>query len=139
MKNQFTSEQETYISRIQNKRNINRKAAITFCKRHQWKALEPVRKVAFSQAAVAPAKDFKRAAANDKPEVVKAAKTDAGAARAEGLRLYKLAGRPSQSDVVKVYGTRKAIAWTWLRRAKALELATAEDAALKFQEMLASK
>jgi hypothetical protein len=67
------------------------------------------------------------------------AKTGAGAARAEGLRLYKLAGRPSQSDVVKVYGTKKAIAWTWLRRAKALELATAEEAALKFQELLASK
>ena len=45
--------------------------------------------------------------------------SEIGSARAEGHRLYKLAGRPSQDDVVKVYGTPKAIAWTWQRRAQA--------------------
>ena len=30
--------------------------------------------------------------------------SEIGAARAEGHRLYKLAGRPSKDDVVKVYG-----------------------------------
>lgn len=84
--------------------------------------------------------DVKKQAAHDIDQTsVKSDQTPAGAARAEGLRLYKLAGRPSKQDVVKVYGTRKAILWTWARRAKALELATAEEAALKFQEMLTAK
>jgi hypothetical protein len=77
--------------------------------------------------------DVKKLAAHD---VDQKPQTDAGAARAEGVRLYKLAGRPSQSAVVKVYGTKKAIAWTWAHRAKVMELATAEEAALKFQSLL---
>jgi hypothetical protein len=75
-------------------------------------------------------------------DVKKVAKTwyqiDAGKARAEGMRLYKVAGRPSQADVVTVFGTKKAIAWTWAHRAKVMELATAEDAALAFQKALAA-
>ena len=56
--------------------------------------------------------------------------SEIGSARAEGHRLYKLAGRPSKDDVVKVYGTRKAIAWTWVARAKAAGLSSAEEAAM---------
>ena len=64
-------------------------------------------------------------------------KSEIGSARAEGRRLYKLAGRPSKEDVVKVYGTAKAIAWTWVARAKAAGLSSAEEAATQFQSMLA--
>src|ERR1019366_6632824 len=65
--------------------------------------------------------------------------SEIGSARAEGHRLYRLAGRPKQEDVLKVFGTQKAISWTWAARAKMLGLATAEECATKFQKMLAAK
>jgi hypothetical protein len=66
-------------------------------------------------AAAAPAKDVKKAQANDVEPV--AVKTDAGAARSEGLRLYKLAGRPTKSQFIRVYG-KDGAKWTWEQRAK---------------------
>lgn len=56
----------------------------------------------------------------------------AGKSRAEGLRLFQLAGRPSQQDFVKVYGPNGA-KMTWEQRAKA------GVPAQKFQGALASK
>ena len=44
--------------------------------------------------------------------------TLAGNARAEGLRLFKLAGRPTKQDFVKVYGPNGP-KMTWEQRAKA--------------------
>ena len=58
-----------------------------------------------------------------------------GKARGEGLRLYKLAGRPSKKDFIAVFGP-KGVAWTWEARAKAVGLASAEDVASKFQSLL---
>jgi hypothetical protein len=55
------------------------------------------------------------------------------------MRLYKLAGRPNKDQIVAAYGTPKAYGWTWAQRAKSVSLATAEEAALKFQELLAAK
>ncbi len=73
--------------------------------------------------------DVKKAAAHD----VEPKQTDAGAARSAGLSQFALAGRPSAADFVKVYGTKKAIGWTWIQREKA------GVSAADFQKVLASK
>ena len=59
-----------------------------------------------------------------------------GKARAEGLRLFALAGKPKKSDFVRVFG-KKGPAWTWEARAKAVGLTSAEECAGKFQSLLA--
>jgi hypothetical protein len=90
-------------------------------------------------AAPAPAVDVKQKAANDKPETreVPAVMTpeERGKARAEGLRLFKLAGRPKKSDFIRVFG-KKGVAWTWEARAKSLGVASAEQCASQFQSLL---
>jgi hypothetical protein len=58
-----------------------------------------------------------------------------GKARAEVLRLYKLAGRPSKKDFIAVFGP-KGVAWTWEARAKGVGLTAAEEVASKFQSLL---
>ncbi len=73
-----------------------------------------------------------------KHRAVKAAKktkrrpTSDGKARAEGLRLFRLAGRPSKQDFIKVYGANGP-KMTWEERAKA------GVPAKKFQAALAAK
>ena len=73
-----------------------------------------------------------------KHSAVKAAKktkrrqTSDGKARAEGLRLFRLAGRPSKQDFIKVYGANGP-KMTWTERAKA------GVPAAKFQAALAAK
>lgn len=57
--------------------------------------------------------------------------TSAGKSRAEGIRLFTLAGRPSKEDFVKVYGPAGP-KMTWEQRAKA------GVPAEKFQAALAS-
>ena len=57
--------------------------------------------------------------------------TSAGKSRAEGIRLFALAGRPSKEDFVKVYGPAGP-KMTWEQRAKA------GVPAEKFQAALAS-
>jgi hypothetical protein len=59
----------------------------------------------------------------------------AGAARAEGIRLFKLAGRPTKEQFIAVYGKNGA-KMTWEQRAKTAGLRTAESAARKFQSTL---
>jgi len=56
----------------------------------------------------------------------------AGKSRAEGIRLFTLAGRPSQQDFVRVYGPNGP-KMTWEQRAKA------GVPAEKFQAALAAK
>lgn len=58
--------------------------------------------------------------------------TSAGKARAEGLRLFKVAGRPTREQVILVYGERGPV-MTWAQRAKA------GVSARKFQTALAAK
>lgn len=67
-----------------------------------------------------------------KPRASMPIATAAGKSRAEGIRLFKLAGRPSQQDFVKVYGPNGP-KMTWERRAKA------GVPAEKFQAALAAK
>lgn len=124
----FTETEQSEITRIQQAFGISRKAAI----RKMRAATKKQTKKA--------AKDFKSAAANDKTTEAPAPKsgTEAGAARSEGLRLYKLAGRPTKTQFIRVFG-KDGARWTWEQRAKHAELASAEEAAKKFQSMLAAK
>jgi hypothetical protein len=59
-------------------------------------------------------------------------RTSAGKARAEGIRLFKLAGRPTEEQFILVYGERGP-KMTWGERAKA------GVPAAKFQAALAAK
>ena len=74
-----------------------------------------------------------------KHRAVKAAKktnrrqTSNGKARAEGLRLFRLAGRPSKQDFIKVYGPNGP-KMTWAQRAAAGVPAAKFQAALKAKQ-----
>jgi hypothetical protein len=123
---------DVQINEVMKSRGINRKSALKFLNREH--AL-PSRRPRAGMAVVAPAKDVKLAAANDKPEAAPAqtmTPEERGKARAEGLRLFTLAGRPKKSDFIKVYGKRGHL-MTWDQRADA------GVPAAKFQAALAEK
>lgn len=135
-KSQFTAAELTEITAIQEKSNITRKAAI--------KRFQKAGKKIVLTATPAPVADVKSRAANDdtnksetpaKTEAPKppAPATPAGDARKEGIRLFQLAGKPKKEDFIHVYGEMGA-KWTWVARAKAVGLNTAEEAAAKFQK-----
>jgi len=67
-----------------------------------------------------------------KAHVTKTSTKAAGKSRAEGIRLFTLAGRPSQQDFVKVYGPNGPKI-TWAQRSEA------GVPAEKFQATLAAK
>src|SRR5579863_5501529 len=67
-----------------------------------------------------------------KPRVSSKGMNAAGASRAEGIRLFKLAGRPSKEQFRLVYGERGHL-MTWAQRA------AAGVPASKFQAALAAK
>jgi hypothetical protein len=67
-----------------------------------------------------------------KPQTAKKSPTGAGKSRAEGIRLFALAGRPSKQDFIKVYG-ENGPKMTWDQRAEA------GVSAEKFQAALAAK
>jgi hypothetical protein len=76
----------------------------------------------------------KRRSAGKKTKAAKATpkkSTSAGQSRAEGIRLFALAGRPSKNDFVKVYGPAGP-KMTWEQRVKT------GVPAEKFQTALAS-
>jgi len=139
----FTETEQAEIARIQQAFGISRKAAI----RKMRSANKKSEKAAKTQ-------DFKSAAANDKSETVAAPKktkkakkpvapkkltsTEAGAARAAGMKLFALAGRPTKSDFIKLCG-KKGPAMTWTARAEHLGVATLEEAAEKFAALKAGK
>lgn len=142
-KSQFTAAELAEITAIQEKSNITRKAALK-------KFQKSGRKIVLT-ATPAPVTDVKSRAANDdteKPEASKTPKkaeapkppvpTPAGDARKEGIRLFQLAGKPKKEDFIHVYGAMGA-KWTWVARAKAVGLNTAEEAAAQFQKMRAGK
>ena len=118
-KTDFTAQQENEIAFIQEETGMSRKSAI---RKLQRRARLAGKQVKAPKAA--------------KPVVKAEPTTEAGKARSEGLRLYKLSGRPKKSDFVHVYG-KAGVLWTWERRAQAVGLASAEEAAEKFQAMLA--
>jgi hypothetical protein len=122
MKTKFTDVELEQIKSIQERSGCSRKTAIK----------------KFKQAQAAAKADVKKAAANDKPEVAPASTMTSekrGNARAEGLRLYNLAGKPKKSEFVRVFGAKGPV-WTWEARAKAVGLASAEECAAKFQSLL---
>jgi hypothetical protein len=63
-------------------------------------------------------------------------RTSAGKARAEGMRLFNLAGRPKREDFLVVFG-KNGDRLTWEERAKTAGLPSAERAAAQFQSLLA--
>jgi hypothetical protein len=67
-----------------------------------------------------------------KPQAPKKSEKAAGKSRAEGIRLFQLAGRPSKQDFIKVYG-ENGPKMTWEQRAEA------GVPAEKFQAALAAK
>jgi hypothetical protein len=161
---QFNTAELAEIQAIQEKSNITRKSAI---RKFEKSGRKIVITAGFAQknqgVTVSPASvtlsDGKSAAANDdtnkQPEAPKAPvtpkpvvpQTAAGAARGEGIRLYKLSNVATlaKDEGVKtevlfkhVYGPMGA-KWTWEQRAKAVGLATAEEAAREFQRMRGGK
>ncbi len=67
-----------------------------------------------------------------KPQALKKSAKSAGASRAEGIRLFALAGRPSKQDFITVFGP-SGPKLTWDQRA------AAGVPANKFQAALAAK
>ena len=160
----WTSEQLAEIKRIQRTSGVSRKTAI----REMQAAAKEQAKAPRKPAKKRVARDVKMAAANHRSEVnihaqaeqIAAAKNNADAKKAaarlkgdpkaplppsvvsanrrEGLRLFAIAGKPKKQDFIRVYG-EKGDRWTWEQRAKAVGLATAEEAAKMFPEMLAAK
>ncbi len=80
----------------------------------------------------------KMAAANDKPKSEVTLTKKAISARTAGVKLFAAAGRPTQAQLVRVFG-KDAARMTWQERAAHSGLASAEEAAAKFQDMLAAK
>jgi len=74
----------------------------------------------------------RRSAKAVKPQAAKESTNAAGKSRAEGIRLFKLAGRPTKEQFVLVYGERGP-KMTWDERAKA------GVSAKQFQGALAAK
>jgi hypothetical protein len=144
MKSQFT---ETQIAKVMKDRGVPRKSALKWLSREHLEGASAAPTRAKTTKLAEPVADVKMAAANDKPETPVKAPTEvkakpeptpqtaAGLARAEGLRLFKVAGRPTKEQCIAVYGERAPV-MTWRQRAKAMNLATAEEAALKFQKFL---
>jgi hypothetical protein len=121
-KSKFSEGELRQIKSIQERLGCSRKTA--------------VRK--FKQSQAAAKADVKKGAANDKPEATPAStmtSQERGKARAEGLRLYKLAGRPSKKEFIAVFG-KQGVAWTWEARAKAIGLDSAGECAATFQSLL---
>lgn len=149
MKTKFNNDQ---INAICERDGISRKSAIR--KLGKMSAKD----IAALTAPSAPVPDVKSRAANDDTNVPPAPKTatapkptapstPAGNARAEGIRLYKLSNVATlakdegvKTDVLfkHVYGPMGA-KWTWEQRAKAVGLATAEEAAREFARMRGGK
>jgi hypothetical protein len=111
-KSKFTTEQLEAITQLQQKDGITRKSAI----RKYQKQLK---------AAV---KAQPKAKVASKPQSQKTTNAN----RAAGIALFNLAGRPSKSDFIKVYGKRGHL-MTWTEREAAG--VSAED----FQKALASR
>jgi hypothetical protein len=173
MKNSFSNEQ---IQVVMEKGGITRKSALKKLGKMTPKelaALIPAASVTPRNAAIAlnqeaalkpeVAADYKARAANDDTEVATPApvtapekpktpeppkpQTAAGAARGEGIRLFKLSnvatlakdeGTTTKALFQHVYGP-KGHSMTWEQRAKCVGLGSAEEAAKQFQRMRGEK
>ena len=106
-KTHFTAQEESDIALIMEETGISRKSAIRKLQRRAKLAAKEAAKKAKAPKA-----------AKSKSETPR---TEAGSARAIGIALYKMAGRPSKKDFLHVYGDMGA-KWTWEARAKAVGL-----------------
>jgi hypothetical protein len=124
-KSKFTLEQQAKIARIQEQEGITRKSAI----RKFQKAAKAVA-ASNKKALPKPGKTHKQPKASKTCKVTQP--TIAGAARSEGIRLFKLAGRPTREQFFLVYGERGP-KMTWDQRE------ASGVPAEKFQKALAAK
>jgi len=69
------------------------------------------------------------------PETSAPRQSSAGKARAEGLRLFRVAGCPTREHFLAVFG-KNGDRLTWEQRAKVAGLPSAEKAAAHFQTLL---
>lgn len=111
----WTAEEEAEITRIQKSTGVSRKSAIR--KMRAAAEAKPKAKSQKTSKTKSPVTTSKKAASNN---------------RAEGIRLFKLAGRPTREQFVLVYGERGP-RMTWDQRA------AAGVPAKKFQAALAEK
>src|SRR5664279_3601198 len=111
-----TRKEKSAISRIQQTTGATRKTAI-----RKMRAAPKVKEKAKARAA-------KPAAPKQQPMT----KSEIGSARSEGIRLFKVAGRPTQEQFILVFGERGP-RMTWDERAKA------GVPAKQFQTALAAK
>jgi len=131
-KQTFTEQELAAITRIQQESGVSRKAAIKKMRKTQ----ASIKKIA-APVTPAPAVEAPRAEPTKTPAkaVVKfEAKSPAqvSAARSEGIRLFKLSGRPTKEQFILVYG-EKGAKMTWDQRA------AAGVPAEQFQAALAAK
>jgi len=115
-RSKFSVEKRNEIKRIMKQDRVSRKTAI--------------RRIAGKKAAVPAAKTKKTQAAAKKLAPAQVSK-----ARAAGVKLFVAAGRPTATQFVKVFG-KDGVRMTWQERAAFVGLASAEEAAAKFQSML---
>src|ERR1039458_9782901 len=115
-KKRWTPKEEAEISRIRQTTGVTRKTAI-----RKMRAAPKVKAKVKAQKA-------KPAAPKQQPMT----KSEIGSARSEGIRLFKLAGRPTREQFILVYGERGP-KMTWDERAKA------GVPAKQFQAALAAK
>jgi hypothetical protein len=115
-KKRWTPKEEAEISRIRQTTGVTRKTAI-----RKMRAAPKVKAKVKAQKA-------KPAAPKQQPMT----KSEIGSARSEGIRLFKLAGRPTREQFILVYGERGP-KMTWEQRA------AAGVPAEKFQAALAEK
>jgi hypothetical protein len=97
-----TRKEKSAISRIQQTAGVTRKTAS-----RKMRAAPKVKDKVKAQAA-------KPAAPKQQPMT----KSEIGSARSEGIRLFKLAGRPTKGQFIQVYGERGP-KMTWEQRAAA--------------------
>lgn len=123
----WTPEQEAEINRIQRTTGVTRKSAI----RKMQAAAKIQAKAQAKQAKVA-AKAAKPQTKSTASPKTQSQKSFAGMNRAEGIRLFRLAGRPTPEQFILVYGERGP-KMTWEQRA------AAGVPAERFQAALAAK
>lgn len=147
-KSKFTTEEQKEIARIMQSEHVTRKTAIRklFPKKAAAAPAKDVKSAAandkpeveFANPVDAPitvpnpkAKKTRKSKSEPKPTTEVVVSKKGLAARADGLRLYMAAGRPTKSDFIKLCG-KKGPAMTWAQRAEHLGVATPEAAAEKF-------
>jgi hypothetical protein len=129
----YNEQQLAAIAELQQKHNLTRKVAI---KRFEQSMKEAAAKASEPSSGAASSSSASATTKAPKAEVVRLTAEQVSANRKEGLRLFALSGRPTKDQFIAVYG-KEGHKWTWIQRAKHLNLSSPEEAAKTFQATLA--